>query len=783
MAEMVIRTGKRRKKGMLDQPARRWPISAAQAKRLLSVSVEAAPGLLLGMADVMGIPSGFHAAYLTALAALDKPLSKPVCGALAAMLLRWISGMPPRWEGLIALALIWLAPVIVHGRGNVLMMGFTALITLPSAIIGSLAPTGAEMLTSWASPVISGLSAPLMYRALKGLLQSGQGAQYMDSMEERVCAGFLAALLICGGGRLLILGVNAGGLLASALVLLLSICLGTGAGCAGGMIAGLSLALQGLPLTLAVALGMGGFLAGAIQALGRRRLTCIAFGMGTLLAAAASEAAGIGCGASILMGAAAVALLPPQLMERCHRFFRRFLNNYAVPGDAYAASMLTSWERTMDAMAMAVPLPNGLQEARTAQWWEDKLCAGCPELPVCGCMRNDFAADKAETVWDCREAEENVWQNALEELRGIGCRRLYFLQQSMDCLRREDASQRRSIRRACYQRDMLITHLTAVSGAARRFAMLSTGENWWDEVSSRRIRRALSDNAVPVRLSWVRRIQGHVQAAFELQFITGARKQAQELCGLLSELIAAPVEIVRVDGDRVQLAERPLMTVSCGAASLNIGGAQETACGDTVWMGRLQDGRWMAALSDGMGHGDAAALASRETVQLLRLCLDAGYTREQTLTAVNGMMLMSGHGERFTTVDLLTVDLWSGEAALDKLGAAGSWLLQSGMLHEISGHALPLGILENIESRTCCLHLGPGDAVVLMSDGVEEAFPDRTMLENAILEALAEDGAEAAAQSLLASAARCTAARTDDQTAAVIRIGSADAVQIDPMDV
>jgi len=127
MAEMVIRTGKRRKKGMLDQPARRWPISAAQAKMALKTAGEAAPGLLLGMADVMGIPSGFYAAYITALAALDKPFVKPVCGVLTAMLLRWVSGMPPRWECMITLALLWLAPAIVHGRGNLVMMGFVSL--------------------------------------------------------------------------------------------------------------------------------------------------------------------------------------------------------------------------------------------------------------------------------------------------------------------------------------------------------------------------------------------------------------------------------------------------------------------------------------------------------------------------------------------------------------------------------------------------------------------------------------------------------------------------------
>ena len=110
----------------------------------------------------------------------------------------------------------------------------------------------------------------------------------------------------------------------------------------------------------------------------------------------------------------------------------------------------------------------------------------------------------------------------------------------------------------------------------------------------------------------------------------------------------------------VRLTEMPLMMVEAGAASRCIAGAD--ICGDTFSLGQLQDGRFVAALSDGMGHGNQAALESRQAVELLRMCLDAGYDRAQTLTAVNGMMLLEGRGEGLNEVELLLVQGVTGQA-------------------------------------------------------------------------------------------------------------------------
>ena len=162
--------------------------------------------------------------------------------------------------------------------------------------------------------------------------------------------------------------------------------------------------------------------------------------------------------------------------------------------------------------------------------------------------------------------------------------------------------------------------------------------------------------------------------------------------------------------------------------------------------------------------------AKARAVELLRMCLDAGYDRAQTLTAVNGMMLLAGQGERFTTVDLFLLDLWTGKASLDKLGAAGSYLMQAEGLSLLGGDALPLGILENVESGEKLMQLHQGDTLILLSDGVEDAYENRQSMEETIRDALTLETAQDAANAILTGAQSGDSAPADDQTVLVLRL-------------
>lgn len=765
MAEAIVRRNRRRSDRWMPRTKKlTWERVIKTATALL----RCLPGGLLAFADVMGIPSGFHIALGAAMAAAGMDVRPVLAGGVGAMLVRLLSGLSPRWELLITLGMLYLAPLLLKGRGNLPLAFFTAAAMLPTAVVSFFRPTAAEMMLGWASVPLSALAAPVMARAVQ-CLKSGQR---MSALEERLAVGFLAALCLCGGARMLLLGLNVGALLSAALVNAAALVLGVGAGALGGMLAGVMLAMQGLPLEIGVALAMGGFLCGIAQMLGDRRVGCGAFAVGAYLPLLLCGARGLGVGTAVLVSALSIGLLPRKHWESLQTFLRRFMENEPAPGDAYAASALAAWEKTVAAMACAVPSPCAGEAERTGAWWEEKLCQGCPECELCGCLLTELGKEKAETVWEHRFADERIWQDALEHLRGMGCKRLYYLVDAMNALRREDEAARIVTRHAVMQRDMLVTHLTAMSGAARRFAALSSGETWWDHMAAKRISRALAERAVPMSLSYVRRVQGHAQAALELHAITGARRQAEEICPLLSSVLETPMQLSSLDGDRILLTERPLLRVETGRADAAAENGE--VCGDTAWAGLLADGRFLAALSDGMGHGPRAALSSRQTVELLRLCLDAGYTRIQALTAVNGMMLLGGNGERFATADVLTIDLWKGNTALYKLGAAATWIMCRGELSRVVGDALPLGILEEISQEGTTYRLTSGDAVILLTDGVEDAFSSMQELETAVRTALTSLSPQRAAESLLASALDAGGGqRRDDQSALVVYIRNA----------
>ena len=251
MAEVVLRPHKRRTDRWMPRK-RRW-ITRAQLRGMAAAAARCIPGYLLFFADILGIPSGMHAALGTALAATGHDVRPTIAGSTAAFIVRWISGMPPCWESLITLGLLGLGALFLNGRSTVVLMAFTAAAMLPVGVTATLSTTAAEMVQGWAAVMIGALSSPVMARAIKALTSG----KHMSSVEERIAVGYLAAMCLCGGARMLLLGHNLGVLMSGCVTLCMALVLGVGAGTMAGMLSGVVLALQGLPLTIAVALSMG----------------------------------------------------------------------------------------------------------------------------------------------------------------------------------------------------------------------------------------------------------------------------------------------------------------------------------------------------------------------------------------------------------------------------------------------------------------------------------------------------------------------------------------------
>lgn len=170
-----------------------------------------------------------------------------------------------------------------------------------------------------------------------------------------------------------------------------------------------------------------------------------------------------------------------------------------------------------------------------------------------------------------------------------------------------------------------------------------------------------------------------------------------------------------------------LTLTRCHHYNVRTGAAQvgkESICGDSFTIATLEEGQQLVALSDGMGVGENASRESQAAIQLLENLLGSGFGQDMSLQTINSVLLLRSRNETFATLDLVMINLYSGQADFVKTGSAPSFIKRKGHVQTIAASSLPIGILEEIEVFRNQIALYPGDMVVMLSDGVIEALPD-----------------------------------------------------------
>ena len=113
----------------------------------------------------------------------------------------------------------------------------------------------------------------------------------------------------------------------------------------------------------------------------------------------------------------------------------------------------------------------------------------------------------------------------------------------------------------------------------------------------------------------------------------------------------------------------------------------QTVSGDTGAWFKHDDGSLYVLLCDGMGSGSLAEQESALAVRLLEQFLRAGVRPENALRTLNSALALRNDEAAggFTTIDLLRVDLFTGEAGVYKYGAAPTYVKKGYSVSRITG--------------------------------------------------------------------------------------------------
>jgi sigma-B regulation protein RsbU (phosphoserine phosphatase) len=191
------------------------------------------------------------------------------------------------------------------------------------------------------------------------------------------------------------------------------------------------------------------------------------------------------------------------------------------------------------------------------------------------------------------------------------------------------------------------------------------------------------------------------------------RREAEELADVLQASLLPPIP---PDLPGMELATRYL----AGEQGLKVGG-------DFLDVFRLASNDWGIVLGDACGKGARPAALAALARWSIRASSVHEFKPSGVLRDVNAVLLADdevGHDDHFCTAVFARLELDTCGAWLT-LASAGHPLpvlvRRSGRV-EIRGHpAVPLGMFESIAPMDERVGLGPGDALVLYTDGITEA--------------------------------------------------------------
>ena len=200
-----------------------------------------------------------------------------------------------------------------------------------------------------------------------------------------------------------------------------------------------------------------------------------------------------------------------------------------------------------------------------------------------------------------------------------------------------------------------------------------------------------------------------------------ALKKLPDWVDRLSAVIGKPICEMDSDGSRrhIVLLEAEPLAVRIGVASLRRSG--EEVSGDKGAYFKTDSGLLYVILSDGMGSGEGAAEDSNEVISLLEKFLRAGIGAESAMRLVGATMQLKNDCALSTaSVDLLCVNLFTGQADIFKFGAAPTFVKTSAGVSVLEGDSLSAGLRGDCENLPdhIATRLDAGSTAVIVSDGV-----------------------------------------------------------------
>ena len=196
--------------------------------------------------------------------------------------------------------------------------------------------------------------------------------------------------------------------------------------------------------------------------------------------------------------------------------------------------------------------------------------------------------------------------------------------------------------------------------------------------------------------------------------------------------------------------------------------------GDSSLHIKLNDGKYLLAISDGMGSGPEAMKSSKIAIKMLERLLSAGFEKDLSLKLINSTLVANTKEDMYATLDIQILDLFNGNMEFIKNSACPTYVKRNKQVQLLKSVALPTGILDNVDLVVYDYDLQDGDILVMCSDGIIDSnkeYLNKQVWLKYLLEDIETDDAQKIADIIIGEAIdNDFGVQKDDMTVIVARV-------------
>lgn len=352
---------------------------------------------------------------------------------------------------------------------------------------------------------------------------------------------------------------------------------------------------------------------------------------------------------------------------------------------------------------------------------ESEVCSGCGLKSYCFEHRKGVTLDDFYRLEQLLEANGKVTESEVGKTFVKNCCKKGEIARSMNRHFREYVSALEAQRRVSELRGVVAGQFSGVSDILKDMAEEFRTTMRSDTEAAARITNALSAlGAIPIECVCLINDGGRLRVELELSDKSNTKLSKGDIMREVSKCCARRFDLPLIarEGGRIRatLSEMPVYDVEIGTCQHIANNGK--LCGDCLDYFNDGFGKTYAIVCDGMGIGGRAAVDGNMAASVMGRLLRSGLSADSSLQIVNSALMVKSEDESLSTLDVASVDLFTGRVTVRKAGAPMTLVKKSGRVTKREMPSLPAGILNGIKFSSDSFKLSTGDMVVMVSDGV-----------------------------------------------------------------